>query len=300
MKIKIFFRSLRRLVVTPVVFFLFPIMSMQALAKICSNQYTKIRNNQTFSDKFIRFTLGSNLDQSAKVFNRRLKMLSEQKRKEIYQFLWSQSATLNWAEKYFSNPRQECNRFVYKQILDLSKNLQKPIKCLELGCVVGGSYNCLQYHSIPIEVYHGVDISKNAIDEASHRFLDHKNTKFIESDFIEYLRNTNEKYDVILIKSTAFYLEEKYFHSVLEEIKKQNSADYIAIEEAMFDDMGSQRCKTTNWEWTPQTYSHNYKFIFEKDNSFKIIKHDHIIRQQRNDLIFQAIVKVDPKKSFGG
>ena len=48
--------------------------------------------------------------------------------------------------------------------------------------------------------YRGIDISQNAIDEARQRFSGYKNADFIKSDFIEYLSNTNEKFDVILIK----------------------------------------------------------------------------------------------------
>ena len=66
----------------------------------------------------------------------------------------------------------------------------------------------------------------------------------------------------------------------------------------MLDHMGSQLCRRTNWVWTPQTYSHNYKFIFNEDSSFEIIEQDHAISHERNDLMFQAIIKVDSKKSY--
>ena len=83
------------------------------------------------------------------------------------------------------------------------------------------SRSCLKYHDVPLELYRGIDISQNAIDEARQRFSGYKNADFIKSDFIEYLSNTNEKFDVKFKKSHRFHLEEKYFHSVLEEIKKK-------------------------------------------------------------------------------
>ncbi len=91
-------------------------------------------------------------------------------------------------------------------------SLKKDLNVLELGCGTGRGTEVilgnLDMHKLTL-----VDLSKDMIEKTKERFGKYRNVEYVQSDTLNYLKNTNDKFDL------AFSLW-SYSHSVYQLIER--------------------------------------------------------------------------------
>ncbi len=110
---------------------------------------------------------------------------------------WEQSADKGEMASYYNQSRKRLLNNIHPK---------KNQKILEIGCGLGFVTKLLS-DRYPFAIFHGLDISKTAIDKADKLFPD---INFFVADICSKSFNTPEKYDVVILSQLLWYVLEKF------------------------------------------------------------------------------------------
>jgi len=117
----------------------------------------------------------------------------------------------NWDNKTWLSSKKYISSF--HRHLKLEINFKKDTKILDIGCGRANIISYLQrkykFHKKPI----GLDIIRNKQTK--------KNIIFIKKDAIKYLENSEDNFDLILIKQTIHFLKKREINRLLSLAKKK-------------------------------------------------------------------------------
>lgn len=115
-------------------------------------------------------------------------------------------------------PDEFVTRFFFKEALQLNGGT-----ALELGCGNGNNLALLYAYGYSVT---GVDISSTAIDQAQRNFSasygqgSAQEFSFIQEDMRSYLNRDEERYDVVMLPSSLYYLPESEIETVLRRVRR--------------------------------------------------------------------------------
>jgi len=121
---------------------------------------------------------------------------------------------------------------ILNQLFNESLNMKKSnLKILEIGCGTGffanQLYSFLENKSINFR-YIGIDFSKNAIKKAKNRKI--KKCKFIQTDFIKFLKNNKTNFDFIISQRTIMAIMDPLSQTqLLKLIKKSLTMNGVGV-----------------------------------------------------------------------
>ena len=126
----------------------------------------------------------------------------------------------NWDNKTWLSSKKYITSF--NTFLNSKINFNKDMKILDVGCgranIISALQNQYKFNTKPV----GIDIVKNNNLK--------KNIIFIKSDALTFLKLTNKKFDLILIKQTIHFFNKNELNKLLVLIKKKlNSKGKILI-----------------------------------------------------------------------
>lgn len=282
-------RNLIDFLTAPVFHGLFLVCDIKLLAYFSGFHYGMDVQRPRLS-KVVTLVVSRHLKCAGRILNARLRKMSLEDRRRCSELVWAQAPTLGWARRAFEDPEGRSKNYVYEQILALSRKLGRNISILELGCMNGGSLNCLRWMGVGIDRYCGVDLSGEMISEARATFPD-PNSRFYQLDFLQYCAEATERFDVLLIKQTFLFLDQPYLEKLLAAIDRRSLADRVVIHELQRPEQVSVvNSMFGNFGNVPQDYSHNYEHQFKKAGyvieSGGLIPHAH--HQERN--LFHAVL----------
>jgi len=116
-------------------------------------------------------------------------------------------------------PDEYIVRFFFKESLH-----SHPGKVLELGCANGNNLQLFYQHGFAVT---GVDLSEERVSQARHNFsalsgngLDPAGFTFVHEDMLSYLERDENTYDVVLLPSSLYYLDESGIDRVLRKVRR--------------------------------------------------------------------------------
>jgi len=145
-----------------------------------------------------------------------------------------EGSSLYWTENYRNELIEIINKYSIKKILDCS-------------C---GDWNWMKLLSDKLVDYTGVDIVEDLIKTNNEKY-GNDNVKFICSDMLSFLENTNETYDLIICRHTFEHLPSEYGLNSMLLIKNKckyflfSSQDIIKNNEINFDGYVSRNLNLT-------------------------------------------------------
>lgn len=211
-----------------------------------------------------KFLVSGNISLARRLLNARLLVLPELERRSLSQEVWKAGTTTAWAQRAFDRPEQRSNSYGYMATQDILQRLGRPIRVLELGCANGGSVHCLECLGVKLARFVGVDVSERMILEAQQRYRGEDRYRFVQVDFLEFCKNINEKFDVLLMKQTFRFLDQEYFENILGELSSGGAVERIVIQEIQAKTHTSDDSFVTDFGNIPVDYSHNYLALIRK------------------------------------
>ena len=140
----------------------------------------------------------------------------------------SQKNTILKDDNFF---KLEIDSIIKNLILEINRINKPSVKILELGSGTGflASKIILSLKKKKIQCnYTGIDFSLVAIDKANKRNI--KNCEFINSDFVDFLKSNNEKFDFIITQRSIMAIMKKNSQLLLLKlIKKSLSKNGIGL-----------------------------------------------------------------------
>jgi ubiquinone/menaquinone biosynthesis C-methylase UbiE len=126
----------------------------------------------------------------------------------------------NWDNKTWLSSNKYI--FSFSNFLKKKNKINKNSKILDLGCgrafIISHLHKKIKFDKKPI----GIDIVKNSNIK--------KNITFLKLNAIQYLKNTNQSFDLILIKQTIHFFSKKQIKELLNLAKKKlNTKGQILI-----------------------------------------------------------------------
>lgn len=164
------------------------------------------------------------------------------------------------------------------QVSSFVKKNKKQIKILELGSGSGFLASILCSKILKKSNYHyqGVDFSQQGINKANRRKI--KNCSFIQSDFLEFFVNNNEKFDIIITQRSIMAImnnkdKKKLLNLIKNHMTKNSIGIFSEVTTQAFKKLQSLRKKLKLPPLAKIWHSHHLdeKFIPEIFSNSKII-----------------------------
>ena len=219
----------------------------------------------------------------------RLARMPIEEQRRLAPRVWQASSVMAWAQRAYENTEQRAQSYPYQQARALAQTLGRPLRILELGTMNGGSLQCLQHLGVPIARFVGVDISSKMIAMAQARFPDTA-ASFVVEDFLDFCTHTQERFDVLILKQTALFLDQSYLEQVFTVLASRRLTDRIAFHEYCLRNQGpdSTMMKIGN---ASINYSHNYELLCRRHSFHLVTGGWHYLDRKPTLQFFDALVE---------
>ena len=254
-------RLFRDTLLTPFYVFLFYVLPLKLLAFIVGFVGNE---NEALRIKILRHFIGEQLSRAVGIYNKRLARLPYEERRLRAREVWQSETAHGYCQRAFKDPESRCSAYAYDAVHDLYGTLNRPLRVLELGCANASSYHCLQFRSIDIETYCGIDINERMIEEAKGRYHGTRGLTFHCRDFFDHLKSETDTYDILLVKQVFFHLDQDYLEAILDVLSEKRLVERIVFQEKVLKDHKARESAIMNLGFSPITYSHNYDFLLKK------------------------------------
>lgn len=264
-------------ILKPVYALIFKIIPIQLLIYIAGTSFGIDTRHPVRHRLAVWFIGGGHIPLAKSALSQRMLKMSDEEKRNCTKSFWKSSSTTAWGQRAFTDSNKRCQHSSFQLVHDWWENdlNKKPLRILELGTMNGGSFHCLEQIGVEIELFCGVDISKDLINEARTRFKDRTNVEFIESDFQNYIEQSNKVFDLVFDRWTFFYLDQQYFEGILATMTEKKMTSNILISELKIDSHIDVNSKLMSSQGTPLEYSHNYTSLLSKYSYETLHDHSH-------------------------
>lgn len=146
------------------------------------------------------------------------------------------------------------------------------------------------HKGIQLSNYTGVDINEFSIQDGKQRFRDYNWAHFYCTDFLSYCEQTNDRFDILLVKLTFMFLDQDYLNKLMEIISKKEIVKRIVIMERQLKSHVGCSSIIGSWGNVPVDYSHNYALLFQNAGYMpETINYRHRPSDRPDDIILEGI-----------
>lgn len=122
----------------------------------------------------------------------------------------------------------EVRNTIEKKLLTSQLKKGEKLKILDIGCGIGRWVTNLKQD---IDIYHGIDFSKNFVKKASEIYKDYNNVSFFQMSAANIKRNQLLKsYDLIILNGICMYLNDRpllELFNILDKLISENGQIYL-------------------------------------------------------------------------